>query len=1181
MSSDLFFYTSSDDEDEVNSELAAFTEACQAAYEALKPKVHRTLVEKDHYDSHDRLVMAYDCTGQRSISALMKCTSAIRQMAYGTVPDALDEYLQMGATTACDSLRIFCKFIMNLYGEEFLRKPTYTNMEKLYAYHNEKHGFPRMLGSIDSSNDLWIWHAFFGVSGMNNDVNVLRQSSLFNDLKSGRAPYVPFVANNVPYKRGYYLTDGIYPQWYQMVVFLRLSKSGGMVVHDGGWRSKDDDVAWAVVRLPRAVGCNIDENRFPSIPRPSQRSLINETDDNDVLEVPDKVSEEVVVQQPELRKRKGNRTPKSMDDPKTSDEAMKSHDVAFWKDETNDEMDSIMGNNTWVLTDLPPSCKTFGLQIENETTPATVRARTYTDLTNEEKIRESVDIKATNIVLQVQQSQYQPQVVTHSPVVHQQPYQAPALQQSYQAPAIQQPSSTELDSGLVVPSFNPSDDPIANLNKLMAFITTSFAPRFPQTNNQLRTLSNPRNQATIQDGRVTVKGVAAFQINDLDAFDYDCDDAPSAKAVLMANLSFDDLDLLSEEILELAEESRLKMLAKQNDLSLKEKKVNIAPVDYMALNKLSEHFVKHFVPQKQLFAEQAFWLPISQPVSKKSPVPSLPILRKEIPQLKEMKVVFNQMETEVAKCSVDRKYFEIEKKEISLDNDRLLEHIICQDVMNIMMHVDSLPVNVLPANTKCRVHDNLEIGRLERENDHLFELLLSQDIAELANKKENMVEKKFLMKLSRCSRLENHSVNLEHRLQHQKEIFLNNRPFNNQTAPEIQEFFHINEWQAKLDAKDVSIAKLKKHIKNLKGKNMVDKDATPNNAKVIALGMFKFDLEPLAPRVSNNKDAHIDYIKHSREHADTLREIVEHARALRPLDSDLYSACKIVQRIQEVLVYVKDTCPCLTKPSKKLVAITPLNKNKKVRFAELATSSSNTQKHIDSNKTQNSNKLVLPSIEMKSSTSASRSQPSSNTKNNRISCSKHMIGNHSQLIYFVHKFLGTVIFRDYQISKIMGYGDYQLGNVTISQVYYVKGLGHNLFSVGQFCDSDLEVAFRKHTSYVQNLDGADLLSRSRDTNLYTISLDDMLKSSPICLLSKASKTKSWLWHRRLSHLNFGTLNQLAKQGLVKGLQKLKFEKDHLCSACSLRKSKKYSHKPKADDTNQEKLYLLHMDLCWD
>ncbi|GJS49098.1 hypothetical protein Tco_0599219, partial [Tanacetum coccineum] len=76
-------------------------------------------------------------------------------------------------------------------------------------------------------------------------------------------------------------------------------------------------------------------------------------------------------------------------------------------------------------------------------------------------------------------------------------------------------------------------------------------------------------------------------------------------------------------------------------------------------------------------------------------------------------------------------------------------------------------------------------------------------------------------------------------------------------------------------------------------------------------------------------------------------------------------------------------------------------------------------------------------------------------------CSKHMIENRSQLTNFVNKFLGTVKFGNDQIAKIMGYGDYQIGNVTISRVYYVEGLGHNLFSVGQFCDLDLEVDFRK------------------------------------------------------------------------------------------------------------------------
>ncbi|GKA57787.1 retrovirus-related pol polyprotein from transposon TNT 1-94, partial [Tanacetum coccineum] len=194
-------------------------------------------------------------------------------------------------------------------------------------------------------------------------------------------------------------------------------------------------------------------------------------------------------------------------------------------------------------------------------------------------------------------------------------------------------------------------------------------------------------------------------------------------------------------------------------------------------------------------------------------------------------------------------------------------------------------------------------------------------------------------------------------------------------------------------------------------------------------------------------------------------------------------------------------------------------------------------------------------------------------------CSKHMTGDRSQLTNFVHKFLGTVKFGNDQVAKIIGYGDYQIGNVTISRVYYVEGLGHNLFSVGQFCDSDLEVAFRKHTCFVRNLEGVDLLSGSRGTNLYSLSIRDMMASSPICLLSKATKTKSWLWHRRLSHLNFSSINHLARHGLVCGLPKLKFEKDHLCSACAMGKSKKQSHKPKSKDTNQEKLYLLHMDLC--
>ncbi|GJU40732.1 integrase, catalytic region, zinc finger, CCHC-type containing protein [Tanacetum coccineum] len=136
------------------------------------------------------------------------------------------------------------------------------------------------------------------------------------------------------------------------------------------------------------------------------------------------------------------------------------------------------------------------------------------------------------------------------------------------------------------------------------------------------------------------------------------------------------------------------------------------------------------------------------------------------------------------------------------------------------------------------------------------------------------------------------------------------------------------------------------------------------------------------------------------------------------------------------------------------------------------------------------------------------------------SCSKHMTRDRSRLRNFMKKFIGTVRFGNDHFGAIMDYGDYVI---------------------------DLEVAFRKHSCYVRDVNGVNLIKGNH--NLYTISVKDMMKSSPICLLSKASKNKSWLWHRRLNHLNFGTINDLAKKDLVRGLPRLKFEKDHLCSAC--------------------------------
>ncbi|GJT58490.1 ALP1-like protein [Tanacetum coccineum] len=179
-------------------------------------------------------------------SALVKCTSAIRQLAYAAVPDSLDEYLQIGEKISRDCLMRFCNGDIELYGDEYLRRPTQTDVEKLYAFQENKHGFPDMIGSIDCSN---------------NDVNVLRQSPVLNDLKVGKAPEVPFVANDVTYKWGYYLTDGIYPEW--AVLMKSISQPGSNDVKRIRYKQaheaarKDVERAfgvlkkkWAIVRTP-------------------------------------------------------------------------------------------------------------------------------------------------------------------------------------------------------------------------------------------------------------------------------------------------------------------------------------------------------------------------------------------------------------------------------------------------------------------------------------------------------------------------------------------------------------------------------------------------------------------------------------------------------------------------------------------------------------------------------------------------------------------------------------------------------------------------------------------------------------------------------------------------------------------------------------------------------------------
>ncbi|GJY43457.1 retrovirus-related pol polyprotein from transposon TNT 1-94 [Tanacetum coccineum] len=729
-----------------------------------------------------------------------------------------------------------------------------------------------------------------------------------------------------------------------------------------------------------------------------------------------------------------------------------------------------------------------------------------------------------------------------------------------------------MDSCLTVLRFSQGDDPIACLNKAMAFLTLTArlqCNKFKggkgkvipvlaiwvmllvlgetiQANMQgllnaitVKVKDTWQGNALSLSDQGTLHGLrkrqsaktiptnATFHIEDLDAYDSDCDDVSNAKAVLMANLSdygsnvileaavqdtnlyaqqdsmilsvieqlyqnpfylkkaqqikptlYDGSIISSQHValpvidddgtLILEEVSRSKMSKKVKDLEAIKHNISHKPIDYVKLNQLFKDFRKRFVLQQELSAEQAFWFQMSNSTIESSDASPVKV---EVPsELLKIRPTLDALTEE---------------------NDRLLQQIMSQDVL--LSIINSITLN----------GESVSLGMQRSKScDKCFDL--DVELSKTQNAYNEL--------LKSYSQLEKHCISIELSIQLNQEILQKETSCGNQISLEIPEYLENNELKAQLQAKDTTICKLKERIKFMREKDKKEKVKQDMDE----IETINIELKQKSPKTSQFND-------------DPLHETLHEDSTSKGSSSNV-------------------------RPSH-----TP--------FEPLG---------------------------LKSSTSASRSQPTCNKKNDKISQTpssniKNKVevqrsnatdAPSSSSLVNDSKFMGTVRFGNDQIAKIIGYGDYQMGNVIVSRVYYVEGLGHNLFSVGQFCDADLEVAFRKNTCFIRNLEGFYLLLGSRDTNLYTISLDDMLKTSPICLLSKALKTKSWLWHHRLSHLNFGTLNKLAKDGLARGIPKLKFKKDHLCLACALGKRKKSSHQPKAEDTSQKKLYLLHIDLCY-
>nr|GEZ18313.1 hypothetical protein [Tanacetum cinerariifolium] len=543
----------------------------------------------------------------------------------------------------------------------------------------------------------------------------------------------------------------------------------------------------------------------------------------------------------------------------------------------------------------------------------------------------------------------------------------------------------------------------------------------------------------------------------------------------------------SKETLMLAEESRSKMHLKQKDPMMSEKKVNTKPVDYAARNQFSHDFETRFVPQTELFAEQAFWSQNS--VNSPEPTPF----------------------TDPSKLSFDQ-LFEINE-----------------------LHAQS------------------------KENDMVIKKLKERIKSLSGNMKEDKIKKELE---------EIETINIE--LDHKEHVLV--------------------------------ITALKDNLRKLKGKDVVDEDVI---SYPIDPEILKVDVAPLAPKLQNNRTVHSDYLKHTREETATLREIVKLERSLYPLNTSIDYACKYTKRIQELLIIIRQTCPCINDLGVNLSTSAsgsqPLGNTKKDKIQQTPSSSKKNKIEAHPRTVRSSLRNKNYVVKTKNTASVQNSKSNVNFDLQFVTCNGCLFfDNHDscvlEFINNVNAHVKSKLVKKIVKRKVWKPTRKDCPNCSlVFRLQLLQAHDRRSLSAYQFVDKllgtvkivndhvakiiDLEVAFRQHTYFIRNLEGVDLLFGSRGNNLYTLSLGDMMKSSPICILSKASKTKSWLWHRRLSHLNFGAINHLARQGLVRGLPKLKSKKHHLCSAYAMGKSKKKSHKPKSKDTNQEKLYLLHMDLC--
>ncbi|GJS50341.1 retrovirus-related pol polyprotein from transposon TNT 1-94 [Tanacetum coccineum] len=733
-----------------------------------------------------------------------------------------------------------------------------------------------------------------------------------------------------------------------------------------------------------------------------------------------------------------------------------------------------------------------------------------------------------------------------------------------------------------------TDDLIENLTKTVALLAQSYKTHLPQTNNQLRTLSNIRNQATVQNGRVVFQNVPGrqnrgqgnyargsvavgnggaqntvgnanlaqdlalnedniFQADQCDAFDSDVDEAPTTQTMFMANLS--SVDPIYDEAIESRGRMENTEITKKMESDGRERGREELSLcggvmnDVNTVSRFSELHDAYTVGQSRCL----------------------------------------ELEAEISKLK-----HKIEKD----DHSEMIKRFS-------NLEIDHLNLQLKYQNLKKRFGNNKSQTSLDApELDSFFEI--NKMKASLQGK-DNAIRK---LK-EQISQMNKRRSEADH--------ILDIKALDSQNI-ELTE--HVSALQEQNERFRAENEKVKKHYKELYDSIKIT---------LLAPGMYAIDVEPILPHNRNNREVHLDYLKYLKESIETLCEIVEEARMKNHLIMRLRMPAFTLRDLKSLN---SSTEASESKPrsntknitilpaksdNKKKVEAHPRNNKSKLKQDNCVDSSISSKRTIINSNSKsvcktcnkclfsaNHDKCVMKYLksvppvknvlnkvkqvwkatgklfanvgyqwkptkrkftleEQCPLTRFTKSKVVPLQQPEHVSSSEIVIterfSNTSQKPLTIYKrknkqekaisngipttvvqiILWTVRFWNDHFGAIIGYVDYVIGDSVISRVYYVEGLGHNLFSVRQFCDSDLEVAFIKHSCFVRDVDGVELLKGSRGSNMYTISVEDMIKSSPICLLSKSSKNKSWLWHRRLNHLNFGIINDLARKELNRTL----------------------------------------------